>query len=731
VNSPRFTTFTACSFLLAGVLLGTPGCSSGGGGADDDDDAGAAGDTAGGTGGKGGTTAGGTGGKGGSSTGGTGGKGGSSTGGTGGKGGTGTGGSAGTPPDIDELPPADEAAWTIFVYGHGDHNLSNSLLTDLREISQADLGEPGAVNVVVLTDWDASQPIQGSDPPQNFPEGIQLYRVPGGGADIELVAEGAEQSLDDPTVLSTVVADVFTAFPARRRGVVLWDHGGAWSGGFGSDTQNGTVTMPGTMAVGAIPPALLSGLEAAGVEASPLLDFVAFDTCLMGGAEVAYPFRDLASAYIANAEIDYGAGWDYTAALSHIAANPDDDALALAAFEVESWDAHHADASANDALLRSHAALDTAGLGPLAEASTALTDALRQSATFDPVELGRSGFFALPPYASQFENAGSQQPGLRDLGQVADALAKSTSDEAVANAAGVLRAALDDLVIASSQGSLRAAAGQVGVHVELSLASQITPDKAAEYGDRAADWVAASHWNDVLDMLTGNADAAPPDFTHSVLNGEGATAAAPPVLEFATADDDAAKGAVYLGVPLDEQTLLLLGLVGSGTLDAAGAYEFAWDGSVAAFEDGQPASLDVWLDSGPGGGEPVLMIPGYLLGAAQEALLTHLVLTPSEGAASAAVVSLGSVASTMSLAEIAAAAPGAAFVPLYYQVDIATGNIATATGEAIPIPESGSLPLVPDFAPAGEYVLLTTLTDVWGNQSSALDACVLAEPLGP
>lgn len=728
VKTPRFASFATCWFLL-GALLGAPGCSDGGSAADDDDDAGTSGDGSGGTSASGG--AGGTGGSTGGKGGGTGGRGGSSTGGSAGKGGSGTGGSAGTPPDIDELPPAEEAAWTIFVYGHGDHNLSNSLLVDLREIAEADLGDPGSVNVLVLTDWDASQPIQGRNPPENFPEGVQLFRIPGGGAEIEVVAEGAEQNLDDPTVLSQVVGDVFTAFPAVHHGVVLWDHGGAWSGGFGSDTQNGTVTMPGTMAVGAIPPALRSGLEAAGVDASPLLDFVAFDTCLMAGAEVAYPFRDLASTYIANAEIDYGAGWDYTATLSHLAANPDDDAIALASFEVEAWDAHHADASANDALLRSHVALDTAGLGPLADAATALTDALRTSATFDPVELGRSGFFALPPYASQFENAGSQQPGLRDLGQVCDALAQSTSDEAVANAAGVLRAALDDLVIASSQGSLRSAAGQAGVHVELSLASQITEAKASEYVDRAADWVAGSHWDDVLGMLTGNADATPPDFTHSVRNGEGATVEAPPVLEFATADDDAAKAAVYLGVPLNEETLLLLGLVGSGTLDSAGAYEFAWDGSVASFEDGQPASLDVWLDSGPGGGEPVLTIPGYLLGAAQEPLLTHLVLTPSEGAASTAVVSLGSVASTMSLAEIVGAAPGATFVPIYYQVDASTGEVATASGSEIPLPEGGTLALVPDFAPAGNYVLLTTLTDVWGNQSSALDACALAEPLGP
>jgi hypothetical protein len=57
--------------------------------------------------------------------------------------------------------------------------------------------------------------------------------------------------------------------------------------------------------------------------------------------------------------------------------------------------------------------------------------------------------------------------------------------------------------------------------------------------------------------------------------------------------------------------------------------------------------------------------------------------------------------------------------------------VATAAGEPMPLPENGAFALAPEFAPAREYVMLTTLTDVWGNQSSALDLCALAEPLGP
>src|SRR5262245_41015459 len=86
------------------------------------------------------------------------------------------GGGSSMVPGLDDLgeQPAPEAAWTVLIYGHGDHNLSNSLLTDLQEMARAKAGAAGQLNVLALTDWDASQAIAGSDPPQAFPEGIQL-----------------------------------------------------------------------------------------------------------------------------------------------------------------------------------------------------------------------------------------------------------------------------------------------------------------------------------------------------------------------------------------------------------------------------------------------------------------------------------------------------------------------------------------------------------------------------
>jgi hypothetical protein len=659
-------------------------------------------------------------------------------GGTGNSGGSGNragsdnaGGGPSDVPDLGQLgeEPAAEAAWTFLVYGHGDHNLSNSLLTDLQEMAHAELGEPGTINVLALTDWDASQAIAGTDPPQAFPEGVQLFRIPGSGGDLELLAEGPEANLDDPAVLTELVGTVFKAYPAKRRAVVLWDHGGAWSGGFGSDTQNGTDASPTPMPAEAIPPALMAGLKAAGVKTSPPLDVVAFDTCLMAGAEVVYPFRDVSRVYIANAEIDYGPGWDYTATFTHLAKNADDDAVDVAKAEVGFWQKHHEKSSANDALLRSHVALDLSAVPDFVAATQTLTTALQESTTFPAVELGRAGFYALPPYASQFENAASSLPGLRDMGQVLDSLAATGTDAAVASAASAARQALEAMVLARSQGSIREASGQASLHIEMSPASQLGPQLLAKYAQRASQWSKASGWQGLLGSLADASDAEPPTFEHSVSNADGASVAAPPVLQLTTVDADTAKGAVYLGRSIDDQTVAFLGLVGSGLLEPASDFEFKWDGTVATFPDGQPAMLDIWLDVGSGNAEPVLMAPG-VLSAGGEQLETALVFTPSEAAASAAVVSLGEVSSTLGLGEILESYPDATFTPYYIGIDVSTGEQRLLTGDPMRLPANGELAFSTQYVAAGTYLFFTSVTDVWGNSTTEPDAFQLAEPLG-
>jgi hypothetical protein len=626
------------------------------------------------------------------------------------------------PPSLGELAedPAPVAPWTILVYGHADHTLSNGLLTDLQEMNAAQLGN--AVQLVVLADWDASQQIAGSD--VLFPDGLQLYRVLGSGMQLELLAQGPEANLDDPVLLASIVRDVFTALPAERRGLILWDHGGSWQGGFGGDTQNRT-TAGSPMAAPLVADAVRQGLAAAGFEQLPPLDFFAFDTCLMAGAEVAYPFRDLAQVYIADAEIDYGAGWDYATTLTYFAQNPTMSMTDLATAEVSHWDQHHS-VIPNDQLLRSHAALNLSQLDAFAAAAAELTRTIAESETFDRADLARSAFFALSPYSSQFEK-GSNQPGLRDLGQVLSALATTSTDPAVGAAATTVRQLLNDIVLASAQGTLRIGE-QMGVHVEQTFGSNLTEDYLAAYRALASDWIGASRWDELLVLGSSASNGEPPLFEHTVINAEGATREAPPVLQFSTADANAAKAAVRLAVQTPSSSLVMLGLVGAGLIQPGVVNDFAWDGSVISFADGQQGMLDIWLDVAPSQ-QAILTIPGLIDVGLGELFVTYLVFGAGDFVASVAVVASGDQASTLTTSEIVNAFPGATFSPVYWEYTDAP-EPTLLLGNPIPVPPNGfELFSVPQ--PAGTYVFSTELTDIWGNISQDIDVVTLVEPLGP
>ena len=126
--------------------------------------------------------------------------------------------------------------WTILVYGHGDSDLSNGLLSDLAEMASAQLGPD--IQLLVFADWDASRTIAGAE--GHFPEGAMWYRVRGEGHELERFGEREELDFDDPGGAGRSRDRGLHRFPSERRGVVLWNHGGAWSVGFGGDSQDGT-----------------------------------------------------------------------------------------------------------------------------------------------------------------------------------------------------------------------------------------------------------------------------------------------------------------------------------------------------------------------------------------------------------------------------------------------------------------------------------------------------------
>src|SRR5260370_26517242 len=102
-----------------------------------------------------------------------------------------------TNPDPDAT---HDTRWTIFVYGHADHNLAPSLDIDIAKMDNARL-TPN-VNVIVLADWDASRQRPSGE---HFPTGSHWIRIVGSGMPHETDEMLPEQNLNDPAVLKSAV----------------------------------------------------------------------------------------------------------------------------------------------------------------------------------------------------------------------------------------------------------------------------------------------------------------------------------------------------------------------------------------------------------------------------------------------------------------------------------------------------------------------------------------------
>lgn len=104
------------------------------------------------------------------------------------------------------------------------------------------------------------------------------------------------------------------AYPADRRMLVMWDHGGGFGLGYGADVLNERE--------GDYPMLLVSEMAEAIEQSGMKFDVIGFDACLMQDIEIAVAFEPYADWYIASEEVEGGYGWPYTSAFGMLAENP-------------------------------------------------------------------------------------------------------------------------------------------------------------------------------------------------------------------------------------------------------------------------------------------------------------------------------------------------------------------------------------------------------------------------
>ncbi len=585
-----------------------------------------------------------------------------------------------------ELQQAAPNSWTILVYLHGDNNLEGSSLDDLKEMEA--VGSKQGFNIVVQ--WDRIS-VSG---------GIRGVVKKGS---LETRQKLPEQNSDDPKVLSSFLQWGVRSFPAQRYGVILWDHGGQWDGGFGGDETTGESSM----SVFDLRNAIQSAMVSTGVKR---LDFLAFDTCLMGGLEVLGQFADLTKLYLADPEIDYGAGWDYTAALGYLQKNVGVNVLEFGKREVATWAAHHNEDEA-DLRYRAHAAYDTAQFGNVLTAVKSLSTSL-QADWNDESDVLSSLRSKVTEYSISPEEPKAPRPYV-DLGDLASLfLAKSSSSD-VRNAAKGVISSIDKLVLAKTLGQSNKSARALSVWMPADRSK--LPDENTMLAYNKLGSSVNSGWDDFLKLWFGevadNKDAPTLEITDTK-NDVNPTEKVPTVISFKVADKD--LEAVYASVGRSV-TDSVFNLYGDLFYEAAdpGEYDTQWDGRLVYVTDGKNRSL----------------FPGFYQETDDVVLTASALYTaPGDTEAQDVIIQLDSESMEfISALDDSGTSPremdllaGGKLEFEYLQIDDTKDDYTYAkTGIKLVIPKGGVTKLKAGFArvPAGAYSVLVGATDWAGNES--------------
>lgn len=124
------------------------------------------------------------------------------------------------------------------------------------------------------------------------------------------VKDAGQVSMTDPATLTEFIQWCNQNFPANRRELIFWDHGGGSVSGYGYDQK---YPRSGSMS--------LSGIRQALQNANTTFDFIGFDACLMATAENALMLTKYGDYLIASEETEPGVGWYYTDWLTALGKN--------------------------------------------------------------------------------------------------------------------------------------------------------------------------------------------------------------------------------------------------------------------------------------------------------------------------------------------------------------------------------------------------------------------------
>lgn len=202
--------------------------------------------------------------------------------------------------------PRQHAGRTMLAFFWADNNLSNNLSNNI--LSMVKGMQEMTDSATLLVYWDGER----SD--KNYPQPVIMrYTTDGRGSinnnskaairdltSAELIAVGEvgkiypDQVSTDKQVMQTVISDMMACYPSNSYGIVFGSHGSGW---LPTITGTRSIGQDGAYANTAVIPELAEVLRTVNPQK---FDFVLFDACMMGCAEVYYELKDATKYCIAS-----------------------------------------------------------------------------------------------------------------------------------------------------------------------------------------------------------------------------------------------------------------------------------------------------------------------------------------------------------------------------------------------------------------------------------------------
>jgi hypothetical protein len=216
-----------------------------------------------------------------------------------------------------------QSEWTYMVYMDGNNNIEQDAVSDFLEMERGG-GSTGKVNVVVQMSRGGFYEGEGGW------SGTRRFLVGSGDGQnmtSPVLEDIGKTDMASPDSLYNFVSWAVGKYPAKKYALVIWNHGGGWTGMLEDDVHNTSMTL------GKMRQAFTKINQKLGRK----IDLVVFDMCLMGQYDVMLDTNPYADYMVASEESVPGYSYDYTTVIGGLTSKPEMNPRDLAAMEVEKF----------------------------------------------------------------------------------------------------------------------------------------------------------------------------------------------------------------------------------------------------------------------------------------------------------------------------------------------------------------------------------------------------------